>query len=108
MKRTATTIGLLGCAVIAMAYSSFGSIFDKTYNISKTSNLGKASCATCHLSKKGGKLNPYGKDIAKVMKEQNTKKLTAAILHAVDKLDSTKTGKTNLAKINADKNPGVD
>lgn len=108
MKRTVSIIGLLGCAVLAMAYSSFGSIFDKTYNISKTSNLGKAACATCHVTKKGGKLNAYGKDIAKVMKEEKTKKLTAAILHAVDKLDSTKTGKTNLAKIKADKNPGVD
>lgn len=108
MKRILPTAAFLGCAAIALALSSFGAIFEKTYNVNKTSNLGKAGCAVCHATKKGGKLNAYGKDLAKVMKAASAKKLTPELLHQVDKLDSTKTGSTNLAKIRADKNPGLD
>jgi len=108
MKRTLMTAGVLGASAMVFALSSFGAIFNSTYNVSKTSNLGKAGCAVCHATKHGGKLNAYGKDIGAVMKAQNTKKLTADILHKVDKMDSTKSGTSNLAKIKADKNPGID
>lgn len=108
MKRTLTTAGLLCCGALAVALSSFGSIFNKTYDISPSSALGKAGCGVCHTTKHGGKLNPYGKDLQQAMKTAKAKKLTAEILHKIDKLDSTKTGSTNLAKIKAGKNPGVD
>lgn len=66
------------------------------------------NCFICHAGKKVTKdLNPYGKDIAAAMKAAGSKKLTAEILKKVEKLDSTKTGKTNLEKIKAGKNPGV-
>ena len=108
MKRTFMTAGLLSLGALAMALPTFIGVFSTTYKVSKTSELGKAACSVCHMAKKGGKLNPYGKDLAVVMKAEKTKKLTAELLHKIEKLDSTKTGTTNLAKINAGKNLGVD
>jgi hypothetical protein len=108
MKRLLSVGGFAGCAAIALALSSFNTVFTKTYNVAPDSPLGKASCTVCHIGKHGGKLNPYGKDLQVVLKAANTKKLTAEILHKVDNLDSTKTGKKNIDKIKAGKNPGVD
>ena len=108
MKRI-FTVGVIGaCAATAFALSTFGSIFNKTYNVDPSSPLGKASCSVCHVAKHASKLNAYGKDMAAVMKAANTKKLTAEILHKLDNVDSTKTGVKNIDKIKAGKNPGVD
>lgn len=93
---------------MALALSSFNGVFTKTYNIDPSSPLGKASCSMCHVGKHGGKLNPYGADLKVALKAENTKKLTAEILHKIDNLDSTKTGKKNIDKIKAGRNPGVD
>jgi hypothetical protein len=108
MKRILTVSGLTAFAVVAFALSSFNNVFVKTYNINPDSPLAKASCAVCHIGKHGGKLNPYGKDMQVVMKAADTHKLTPEILHKIENLDSTKTGKKNIEKIKAGKNPGVD
>ncbi len=108
MKRLVLVVGVAACAAVALALSSFNAVFVKTYNIDANSPLGKASCVVCHVSKHGGKLNPYGKDLQQVMRQAGTKKLTAEMLHKIENLDSTKTGKRNIDKIRAGKNPGVD
>jgi mono/diheme cytochrome c family protein len=108
MKRLISAFGIVGIAAVAGALGSFTPVFEKTYKIDASSALGKARCATCHVSAKGGKLNPYGKDIAAAMKAAKSTKLTAEILHKIDAMDSTKTGSKNIDKIKAGKNPGVE
>ena len=108
MRRLITLGAVLGVGAMAWATGAAGTVFVKTYKIDKTSSLGKAACAVCHKNKHGGPLNPYGKDLEKAMKTLKVKKVTAEVLQHVEGLDSTKTGKTNLQKIQAGKNPGVD
>jgi hypothetical protein len=59
------------------------------------------------VTPKGGALNPYGQDMAKVMKADKTKKLTPAILKKIEQLDSNKNGRKNIDEIKADRNPGA-
>lgn len=106
MKRTLTAMLVLGAASLAMTLGSFSTVFHKVYNVDKGSNLDKANCLVCHVKKSGGKLNPYGTDLQKEMKEEKSRKITPEILKAVEKLDSNKNGKTNLEDIKADKLPG--
>lgn len=107
MKRL-TMVGLvMAMAIFAFAFSTFAKTFDTTYKIEKTSKLGKAGCALCHTTAKGGKLNPYGEDLKKVLTAAKTKKLTAEFLKKVEKLDSDKDGKTNIEEIKAGRYPGV-
>lgn len=108
MRRILTVGGLFAAVALAVASAGFGSIFAKTYKLPKTSPLMKAGCSVCHKTKRGGLLNAYGKDIQKVMRATKTKKLTPDVLRKVEKLDSTATGATNLSKILAGKNPGID
>jgi hypothetical protein len=82
-------------------------VFNDTYKLKSTSKLGKAACGSCHASAKGGKLNPYGKDIQKEMVKAKTKKMTSAHLKKVEVLDSDKDGCINLCEIKNDRNPGV-
>lgn len=107
MKRLIATCTVLSAFAMAMALSSFGKVFNEKYNIKPTSNLGKLSCGVCHVSAKGGKLNPYGKDLQAAMKAENSKKVTAAILAKVESKDSDGDGEKNIAEIKADANPGV-
>lgn len=107
MKRLAMVGLVLPLAVFALALSTFGKVFDTTYKIEKDSELAKAKCMACHVGVKGGKLNPYGKDLDEAMAAAKTKKLTPEILKAVENLDSDGDGKKNLEEIKADRNPGV-
>lgn len=106
MKRTLSIIALAGICAAALSTTASWKVFQTKYNIGKESNIGAAACINCHVSKKGGKLNAYGKDIQVVMKAASTKKMTAEHLVKVEGLDSTKDGKTNIAKIKADIVPG--
>lgn len=108
MKRLLITCLTLGVVAMAMALSSFSKVFHEKYNVKEGSNLDKAACMVCHVKAKGGKLNPYGKDIAAAMKAEGAKKLTPAILGKVEALDSDKDGKKNVDEIRADANPGVE
>jgi hypothetical protein len=107
MKRTLTIIGLVGIGAIALSTTASWKVFENQYHIQKDSKLGTATCIVCHLGKKGGRLNAYGKDLQAVMKAAGTKKLTPELLAKVEGLDSLKDGKTNIAKIKSDTNPGL-
>ncbi len=102
MKRTLSIIVLLSLGAYACPTIANWKLFTSKYNISKESKIGTASCLNCHIGKKGGKLNPYGKDIQAVMKAASTKKLTSELLAKVEGLDSLKDGSTNIAKIKGD------
>jgi mono/diheme cytochrome c family protein len=107
MKRLVTIFAMSGMAAMALALATYAKPFTDTYKIPKESSLFKAQCSVCHVTPKGGALNPYGKDIANVMKVDRTNKLTAAILKKVEQLDSNKNGKKNIEEIKAGRNPGA-
>lgn len=102
MKRV-IGIGLIaGISVLALAMGSFTKVFNEKYSVKSDSKLAKAGCALCHVSAKNLKLNPYGLDMQKAMKEAKVKKITPDVLEAIEKLDSNKNGKSNLQDIKAD------
>lgn len=106
MKRISSIFALLGIFACALSTSSTWKTFQEKYKTQPDSNLGKATCTICHVGKHGGRLNPYGKDLQAVMKDAGLKKATAETLAKIEKLDSLKSGKTNIEKIKADVNPG--
>jgi hypothetical protein len=97
---------IAGLGALAMAFAPLGKTFNDHYKVAKESSLSKAACAVCHVSPKGGKLNPYGLDMQVEMKKAKSKKLTPDILKALESLDSDKDGKKNVDEIKADSNPG--
>jgi len=101
-----TTAGLATLAISAIALGGFMVTFDKTYAIEKDSALGKAKCMVCHNDMSGKKLNLYGTDLRNAMKAANSKKVTAAILKAIEQKDSNGNGKSNIDEIKADMLPG--
>lgn len=107
MKRLLTVSMIAALGALAMAFAPLGKSFDEHYKVAKGSNLNKAACAVCHVSPKGGKLNAYGLDMQGEMKKAKSKKLTPAILKAIEDLDSDKDGKKNIDEIKADSNPGL-
>jgi len=107
MKRTLLISALIALSAIGMSTTASWKTFQTKYGVAKESKIGTAACQTCHVSKHGGKLNAYGKDLQGVMKAASTKKLTNELLTKVEGLDSLKDGKTNIAKIKADVNPGL-
>lgn len=107
MKRLLGITALTGLMAMAMAFGPFGKVFDETYKVKGDSTLGKAKCGVCHVSPKGGKLNPYGTDMQAELKKAGSKKLTPAILKSLEGMDSDKDGKKNVDEIKADSNPGI-
>lgn len=106
MKKLLFICAATGVFATAMALSTFSKVFVEKYGVKEGSDLAKNACAVCHVKPKGGKLNPYGKDIQVVMKAENAKKLTPAILAKVENLDSDKDGVKNIDEIKKDANPG--
>ena len=106
MKQTLAILAIVGVAASAMAMSTFTPVFNAKYSPAKDSALGKAACGVCHASAKGGALNKYGKDLQKAMKAAKATKLTAAVLTAVEGLDSNGNGTKNVDEIKAGKLPG--
>ena len=107
MKRTLFIMSLVGLGAIALSTTASWKVFEAKYHIPVDSKLGTAKCQICHIGKKGGKLNAYGKDLQVAMKAESTKKLTPELLAKIESLDSLKDGQTNIAKIKADTNPGL-
>ncbi|MFZ4506111.1 MAG: hypothetical protein ACOYON_00255 [Fimbriimonas sp.] len=107
MKRLLGLTALTGLVTMAMAFAAIEKVFDTNYKIEKNSNLGKAACGVCHMNVKGGKLNPYGKDLEALLKAEKTTKMTPAILAKAEQLDSDKDGVKNIDEIKKDTNPGV-
>ncbi len=107
MKRLFSTGSLMTMAIVALALAPAAKLFDSTYGIKPDSTLGKARCSVCHASKMGGKkLNRYGLDMQKAMRQANSKTITAEILHKIDALDSDGDGAKNIDEIKADRTPG--
>ncbi len=103
MKKALTIIALVGLGAMSFSTTASWKVFQKNYTISKESKIGTASCMNCHISKKGGKLNPYGLDLKAAMKAAGTgKKMTTEVLAKVEGLNSTKVGGTNIEKIKSD------
>lgn len=90
-----------------MALSTFVKPFADKYGVKPGSTLAKAACGVCHASAKGGKLNPYGKDLQAALKASGGKKMTPAVLAAVESKDSDGDGKKNVDEIKADSTPGA-
>lgn len=107
MKRIATIFVISGLAAFVMAFGAIEKVFETTYKVKDGSNLDKAACSVCHVSPKGGKLNPYGKDLEALLKAEKTKKMTPAILSKAEGLDSDKDGVKNIDEIKNDCLPGV-
>ncbi len=105
MKRIATLLLITGLAAAAMALTSYDKVFDTKYEVKPGSALATAGCKLCHVGAKGGAVNKYGKDLSAALKAANTKKMTPAILAAVENLDSNGDGIKNGASIKQDKLP---
>lgn len=99
----AAVLALVPAAVFATP--TIKADFDKHYKIKADSKIGKAGCNLCHAGLP--KLNPFGEDIKKAQAKLKTnKKMTPAVYAAIEKLDSAKSGMSNLVKIKADCLPG--
>jgi hypothetical protein len=97
-------LGLMALGGSAMALPAMLKVFESTYKVPANSNLHKASCAICHIQPPT--LNPYGKDLKKLVDASGKKILTPEMLKKIEKLDSDKDGFTNIAEIKADTLPG--
>ena len=106
MRRTSVTLLLTAMAVLALATGALQKSFSTKYGVKPDSNLGKAKCSVCHVKATGGKLNPYGQDLAAAIKTAGGKP-TPEIYAKTDKLDSDKDGVKNGDEIKKDRNPGV-
>jgi hypothetical protein len=106
LSRTGWTITLLVCGAAAIALPKFTKDFTTIYGVKPGTALAKAGCAVCHVGN-GPKLNAYGLDIQKVMKEGKTKALTADVLKKVENIDSNKDGTKNIDHIKAGTLPGA-
>jgi hypothetical protein len=106
MKKLLLT--LAGSAMLATVFAlgTFMKAFDETYGIEKDSALGKAKCLVCHFDKSGKKLNLYGQDLKAAMKQAGSKKVTPAVLRAIEQLDSNGNGVKNIDEIKGDSLPG--
>ncbi len=99
-------IYLLACmAVGALALPSAWKEFSGLYGVKDGSNLAKAKCTVCHTNMKGKTLNAYGKEIDALLKKEGTKKVAEKHLKAVEGMDATGSGGTNVSRIKADKLP---
>ena len=107
MRITRGPLLFLVAAAGALAFAKVGFVkdFSSTYGIKPGTTIGKSTCAVCHVGKTA-KLNPYGIDLQKAMRAENTKLLTGSVLKKVEGLDSDKDGATNLNEIKGDKLPG--
>jgi len=106
MKAMAVVM-VLALPMVSQAFPNGLKVFKDTYGVQKGSALDKANCAICHTSAiKGDKLNPFGEDVAKVLKANNTRVLTKEMLASIEELDSDSDKCANIDEINADSLPG--
>lgn len=107
MKRFIGVATVMTVAAIALALGTYTKVFNTHYKVAPGSELGKAGCAACHLSKANLKLNPYGTDMAAALKKEGSKKLTPQILAKIEALDSDKDGVKNVDEIKKGLLPGA-
>lgn len=107
MKRLVSAAALLTVSALVLALGTFTKTFTTHYKLDKDSALAKAGCGICHVSAKGGKLNPYGIDLQKQMQALKTKKFTVEVMKKVEALDSDKDGVKNVDEIKKGTMPGA-
>ncbi len=105
LTRSAATLGLTLLSASALALPLFVQDFAKTYKMGTDTAIAKAGCAVCHVGHTKA-LNPYGLDMQKEMKAENTKKLTPEVFKKIEGLDSDKDGVKNGDEIKAGTLPG--
>ena len=103
--KTIAGAGLVLFCAAAFASPALQMEFAKLAKPPADSALAKAACAACHVPGQT-KLNPYGKDMAALMKKLKTKKLTPAVMKKLGKLDSDKDKASNAAEVRAGTLPG--
>ncbi len=107
VQRAAFPIALIVLSVSAFALPQYVKDFKSTYSLKPGTALAKAGCVICHVSNGSPKLNPYGADLAKAMKEEKAGKLLkGSVLKKVEGLDSDKDGVKNLDEIKKGTLPG--
>ena len=103
MRKTRTIMIVIAAVLIiasaAYASAAWSKLFMDTYKPKADSAIAKAKCQLCHMKKMSEGLNPYGTAL-------KGKKIVAASLKAVEKLDSDKDKFTNIAEIKAGTLPG--
>jgi mono/diheme cytochrome c family protein len=101
MRNTRTILAVIAAVLLiagaAFASAAWSKLFMDTYKPKTGGAIVKAKCQLCHT--KGVALNPYGTSL-------KGKKIEAASLKAVEKLDSDKDKFTNIAEIKAGTLPG--
>lgn len=102
MKRSLTILAISGLAIIAWSTPAFLPTFTKLYKPAAKSALAKARCGACHVGMTA-KLNPYGKDLAKI---SAAKPITVDMLKKAEGLDSDKDGVKNGAELKKGTLPG--
>lgn len=93
----ASLLAVLLVVSAAFATGAWFKLFNDTYKPKADSAIAKAKCQLCHT--KGVTLNPYGTNL-------KGKKIEAASLKAIEKLDSDKDKFSNIAEIKAGTLPG--
>jgi mono/diheme cytochrome c family protein len=93
----AVVVAVLLVATAAFASATWSKLFNDTYKPKPGSAIVKAKCQLCHT--KGVALNTYGSSL-------KGKKIEAASLKAVERLDSDKDKFSNISEIKAGKLPG--
>ncbi|MCX7801010.1 MAG: hypothetical protein N2109_11790 [Fimbriimonadales bacterium] len=101
-KRTWFGLAMTAVACVAIASPAFLGVFNSTYKVKSSSELGKAKCAVCHT--KGKELDPYGEDLKKAL--GGAKKLSPEVLAKVEGLDSDKDGVKNSDELKKGTLPG--
>jgi len=101
MRKNRTIIAILLAVLLissaALATPVWSKLFNDTYKPKPGSAIVKAKCQLCHM--KSFAFNPYGMSL-------KGKKMVAASLKAIEKLDADKDGFTNIAEIKAGTLPG--
>jgi hypothetical protein len=101
-SRLIMTLATATLGTAALALPPFVGDFNKMYKPKAGTALAKGNCAVCHIGMTP-KLNSYGKDLQKAMKN---KKLNAAAFKKVESLDSDKDRAKNGAEIKKGTLPG--
>jgi hypothetical protein len=103
MAKTRTIMIVVAAVLIiasaAYATAAWSKLFADTYKPKADSAIAKAKCQLCHMKKISDGMNPYGAAL-------KGKKIEAASLKAIEKLDSDKDKFTNIAEIKAGTLPG--
>lgn len=105
--KPAISVVVLVLGATALAMPAYKAVLHSTYKVKPGSVIAKADCALCHATKSNfKKLNAFGADLDKALKEAKSKAMTAEILKQVEALDSDKDGVKNVDEIRKDTLPG--